>query len=333
MAQLLLQGTNFANFVGFNAWLGTEDEITAVRVTEWDEPQAVVGSYLHKYAYPDWYRQHQENGRELKEAYSHDSGPAHCLQLRGEYLFVAEGEDGMQVYDTAGIANKGFSQRIVTAPVSPLGQRTHIGSKNATCVVLPTNQPIHPERRNLARFGMSGEKMHELIDKTNQEQEFHPIYNYAFITDAEEGLILTDVNTLADGEPRNNFLERSLTWNDKGILKGARHLTIGGRYFYVAADAGMVVLNMNDPLKPKVEAVIPFRDARSSALQFRYLFVTDSEGLKVVDVTHPARPNLVKGAAVPLKEANRIYVARTYAYIAAGSEGLAIIDIEKPVCV
>ena len=35
----------------------------------------------------------------------------------------------------------------------------------------------------------------------------HPIYNYAYITDAEEGLILTNVNTLADQEPRNNFLD------------------------------------------------------------------------------------------------------------------------------
>ncbi len=330
MAQLLLQGTNFVNFIGYNAWLGTEDEITAVRVTEWDEPQAVVGSFLDKYAYPDWYRQHQKNGHELKEAYGHGSGPARCLQLRGEYLYVAEGEDGMQVYDVASIANKGVSQRIITAPVSPLGQSTHIASKNATCVVLPTNQPIHPERRNQAKFGMSGEKMRELISKTNQEQEFHPIYNYAFITDAEEGLILTDVNTLADGEPRNNFLERALTWNDNGILKGARHLTIGGRYFYVAADAGIVVLNMNKPLKPKVEAVIPLRDVRASALQFRYLFVTDAEGLKVVGMTDPAKPRLVKDAVVPLKEANRIYVARTYAYVAAGSEGLAIVDVEKP---
>ena len=38
----------------------------------------------------------------------------------------------------------------------------------------------------------------------NEEQPLHPIYNYAFITDAEEGLILTDINTLADGDPRNN---------------------------------------------------------------------------------------------------------------------------------
>ena len=52
MAQLLLLGTNFVNFVGYNAWTGTEDRIEAVRVTEWDEPQAVVGSYLHQIRLP-----------------------------------------------------------------------------------------------------------------------------------------------------------------------------------------------------------------------------------------------------------------------------------------
>src|SRR3984893_16793951 len=37
MAQLLLQGTNFVNFVGYYAWVGTGAGITGVQVTEWDE--------------------------------------------------------------------------------------------------------------------------------------------------------------------------------------------------------------------------------------------------------------------------------------------------------
>jgi hypothetical protein len=40
MAQLLLHGTNFVNFVGLHAFVGMEDGFQAVRVTEWDEPQA-----------------------------------------------------------------------------------------------------------------------------------------------------------------------------------------------------------------------------------------------------------------------------------------------------
>jgi len=109
MAQLLLLGTNFVNFVGYDAWVGEEHDIEAVRVTEWDEPQAVIGSYLHRYAYPDYYREHVANDRRLTDAHGHDSLAAQCLQLRGEYLYVAEGPRGMRAYDVASVANKGFS--------------------------------------------------------------------------------------------------------------------------------------------------------------------------------------------------------------------------------
>ena len=78
------------------------------------------------------------------------------------------------------MANKGFSQRIVTAPFSPLAQNMNVGSKNATCVVLPTNQPIDPLRNQ-----------GELMRVVNQEQAFHAIYHYALISDSDEGLRAT----------------------------------------------------------------------------------------------------------------------------------------------
>jgi hypothetical protein len=127
MAQLLGLGTGFVNFVGYNAYVGGNGEVSAVTVTEWDEPQADIGSYLHRYAYPDWYADHQKRGRELAEAHNHRTqGRAACIQRRGEYLYVAEGGGGMRVYDVASIANKGISQRILSAPFSPFGQDTHI---------------------------------------------------------------------------------------------------------------------------------------------------------------------------------------------------------------
>src|SRR6185369_11528949 len=42
------------------------------------------------------------------------------------------------------------------------------------------------------------------------------------------------------------------------------------------------------------------------------------------------RPRVVPTAGVPIAQANGLYLARTYAYVAAGSAGLAIVDIEKP---
>ncbi|MFT7288444.1 MAG: hypothetical protein ACI87W_002565, partial [Halieaceae bacterium] len=319
MAQLLVLGTGFVNFVGHYAWVGGESTIHAAQLTEWQEPQAVIGSYLQQYAYPDYFKAHLAGDRILQNAYAHNSGTASCLQHRGEYLFVAEGARGLRIYDIANIANKGVSQRFISSPFSSLGQKTMVGSEDATCVVLPTNQPISPPRN-------SGVLMREV----NQEQPFHPLYNYALLTDRQEGLILVDVNTLADGEPRNNQLKRALTWNEGGVLNGARHLALGGRYAYIVADRGVVVLDLEDPLAPQQVALVPLRGAHSVALQFRYLFVTDSEGLKVVDITDVKHPRLVPDNLIALDSAQRLHLARTYAYVAGGADGLAIVDITRP---
>jgi hypothetical protein len=359
MAQLLLLGTNFVNFMGQNAWVGLDGGIEAIRIAEWHEPQAIFGSYLHKYAYPDFYKMHVEkNGRELKtwrrdtpfakgkglsggeyEAYEEidntfhkAGGEAHCLQLRGEYMFVAEGKGGFRAYDVASIANKGVSQKIITAPFSPLGHDTHIATKNATCMALPTNQNIAPLRNERMQQAMAkdngGVPMSLLA--ANQEQKFHPIYSYAVVTDSEEGLILVNVNTLADGEPRNNFFTRALTWNPGNVLKGARHVTLGGHFAYIAADAGLVVVDLDDPLHPRHVTTVPLQDVRASALQFRYLWVTTARGLEVLDVTKLDQPRIVEGAVIPLLDARRVYVARTYAYVAAKKEGLVLVNVNNP---
>jgi hypothetical protein len=185
-------------------------------------------------------------------------------------------------------------------------------------MALPTNQPIAPGRNT------------EAMRNANQEQAFEPIYHYAVITDAEEGLILVNIDTLTDGDPRNNNLKRAVTWNPDGILNGARHVTLGGTFAYIATDKGLVVVDLSDPLKPKATATVELPDMRASALQFRYLFVTDARGLETLDVTNLAKPRLIDGARVPLADARRVYVARTYAYIAAGKEGLVIADVKNP---
>jgi hypothetical protein len=114
------------------------------------------------------------------------------------------------------------------------------------------------------------------------------------------------------------------------VLKGARHITLTGSRAYVSADAGVVVLDLQDPMKPRVEATIPLRDVRSTAVQFRYLFAVTGAGLQTVDVTKPAQPRVIDGALVPLADAHKVHLARTYAYVAAGKDGVAIVDIEKP---
>ena len=44
----------------------------------------------------------------------------------------------------------------------------------------------------------------------------------------------------------------------------------------------------------------------------------------------PALTSPGNGAQVPLAQASGLYVARTYAYVANGKGGLAIVDVERP---
>ena len=360
MAQLLLLGTNYVNFVGLHAWTGGEGGFQATRVTEWDEPQAVIGSYLHRFAYPDFYKLHVEkNGRELKnwvrgaifdkklsgestgrEAFLNTvegTGDAvRCLQMRGEYMFVAEGKGGFRAYDIASVGNKGFSERIITAPFASPGQDTRVDTKNATCMALPTNQNIAPTRNTPE------------LRAANQEQPFSPVYSYAFVTDSEEGLIAVNVDTLADGEFRNNFFRRAFTFNPNGVLNGAKHITLAGDYAYVVTPSSLVTVRLPKPwspqspcevsaktggetcLDPQVTSVVPLTDGRASAIQFRYLWVTTANGLELFDVTELAQPRHLPAATVPLANARRVYLARTYAYVAAKQDGLVIVDVTAP---
>src|SRR5262249_6814875 len=84
-----------------------------------------------------------------------------------------------------------------------------------------------------------------------------------------------------------------------------------------------------NPLAPRMTTQIALPEPTGVAVQFRYAFVTDREGLKVLDTTKLAEPKLLP-ARVPLEDARNLYVARTYAYVAGGRQGLVIVDVERP---
>jgi hypothetical protein len=330
MAQLLMQGTNFTNFMGKYCWVAAgEHGLEAIVVTESTEPQAVIGSSLHRVAYPDFYQKHLDDGRTLEIAHEHPGKdilqqmfaphfkPEILMtQARGEFLYAACGCGGLRVFDIAFIDNKAFSERITTAPVSPVGQQLYVPTQYATAVAAPTTLAPDPTR---------------IQPPENQEQAVHPAYAFIYVADKYEGLILVSAATLLDGNPTNNFLKRELTFNPDGLLDGARNITFVGTYAYICCDAGIVVISMDNPKEPKITAVLGPEVAKHPVAiqaQFRYAYVCDEhEGLVVLDITNLNDPKPV--GTLPLEECHNVYLARTYAYVAAGSEGLVIVDITK----
>jgi hypothetical protein len=328
MAQLLLQGTNFMNFMGRYVYVATGKKgFEAVAVAEHDEPEAIYGSDLQRIAYPDNYKKFVGHRRELSIAANHE-GNVLDIQARGEYAYAATGSGGLRVYDIANIDNKDFSERMITAPVSPIGQRFFVPTKDALAVASPTTLGVDPLRQQLPE---------------NEEQPIHLLYGFLYVADKEEGLVIIGnpnlkskspgVGTLLDGNPSNNFLQRALAFNPGGILSGARRITIAGTYAYVLTDKALVVVDLDNPLAPRVTSTIGAPDLdnpRGIAVQFRYAFVADRYGLKTLDVTDLAHPKMTEKGRVATGDARNVYVARTYAYVADGERGVAVVNVENP---
>ena len=321
MSQLLVQGTNFLNFMGKYIYVANGSKgFSAVPVAASTEPPVIAGSDFQKLAYPDDYKKFVAGGRQIRSAYEHRGDDVLDIQLRGEYLYAAMGAGGFRIFDVANVDVKDDSEHVTTAPVSPLGQKFYLKTKYATAVASPSTLALDPLRKQIAE---------------NEEQSIHPLYAYLYVTDKYEGLIVvgdpkTGVGTLLDGNPRNNFLRRAATFNPGGVLNGARRIALAGAHAFILCERGLVEVDLNEPLHPKVVAVdTTIKQGTGLAVQFRYLFVTDADGLKVFEITKPGtlRPT---AASVQIADARSVYVARTYAYISAGRSGIAIVDVEKP---
>jgi hypothetical protein len=111
----------------------------------------------------------------------------------------------------------------VTAPVSPIGQDTNVKTRFATAVAAPTTLGVDPVRTHAAE---------------NQEQPIAAVYAYIYITDRDEGLVVSTAAPLLDGNPRNNFLKRAAAFNPGGLLNGAMNLALAGNYAYIVCQRG-----------------------------------------------------------------------------------------------
>jgi hypothetical protein len=212
-------------------------------------------------------------------------------------------------------------------------------------VAAPTTLAVDPARWRMTRDGkmidpvsaskLTGGARKQLL---NEEQPIHPLYAYLYVVDKFEGLILVNAATLLDGDPLNNYLKRALdaakypnaAFNPGGALSDANNIAIAGHYAYITTAHALAVVDIDDPLNPRLTAQLELRNPRAIAIQFRYAFVVDDDGLKVIELSNPGSPKLVPDALVKLADAHDVYVARTYAYVANGKEGIAIIDVEQP---
>ena len=97
---------------------------------------------------------------------------------------------------------------------------------------------------------------------------------------------------------------------------------------------GLVVVDIDEPLQPRIarrsrSPPASSRPHAAIAVQFRYAFVADRRR-PARRSTSPIPPSRASRPALPIADARSVYVARTYAYVAAGEQGVVIVDVERP---
>ena len=171
MAKVLLQGTNFVNFIGRYVWVATgEGGLEAVAVAERDEPPAIYRQPPAQARLSSDFQAFVSGGQ--ASARGRSPSAATCSMCKSAANTLRGARRGrIPRLRHRNIDNKDFCERIVTAPVSPLGQRLYVKTRYAVAVATPTTLGVDPVRTRKPE---------------NEEQTIHPMYGYLYVTDRKK---------------------------------------------------------------------------------------------------------------------------------------------------
>ena len=219
MAQLLMQGTNYVNFIG-RYCLGRRRGARLARRRRHRAGGAAGGHRQH--AASSWrfpitsantnsrttssQHAHEHPGRDIGDDLKHPFRKPEILQgaaarrvplrglRRGRRARVRHRLHRRQGVLRAHHDGAGFAARPEV-----------LRARRSTPLPSPPRVRRPPTRR-----ASSGPR--------TSEPKVHPLYGYIYVADKYEGLILVGAGTTIDGNPLNNFLKREVTFNPDGIL-------------------------------------------------------------------------------------------------------------------
>ena len=220
MAQLLMHGTNYLNFIGKYAWVAAgEDGLFGVGR---DRARRAAGGHRQRPAHAapsrTTTRSTSSTGGML-EARPRAPGPRHRRRAAASRSRSrsAAGAEPRRVpatpraartacgsFDIAFIDDKAFSERITTAPVSPVGQKFYVPTKYAAAVAAPTTVAVDPTRTHApGEQGAADPPAVRLPLRRRQVRGADPHRRRRRRSTATRS---------------NNFLKRELTFNPDGLL-------------------------------------------------------------------------------------------------------------------
>lgn len=246
------------------------------------------------------------------------AGPARAVAVAGNYAYVGEGTNGLEVVDISNPKLPRLTGACGTAGsvagVALAGSFAYLASEAVGLEVIDVSDPAHPQPVGSC-------------DTDGTASGVTLAGHYAYVADGTNGLVVIDVSNPA--QPRwVSGLDTS------GYATGVK--VVGG-YAYVADGVGgLAIIDVNDPTKPRQVGEFPTSGVTSGVdVAGHYAYLADSSAssyLTVVDVSNPTQPQSMSSHADGPGPATGVVVAGGLAYLSISlhSVMLEVADIADP---
>jgi hypothetical protein len=273
----------------------------------------------------------------------------------GDYLYVADGEAGLEILDVSDPENPYVAAYNDTEgeciAVHVVGDRAYIADGNSGLVVIDIEAPTNPS----FDWSVSTDGFANDVDIQDQ---------YAYVATGDYGLRIIDINTeaevaefdieeqetfsvqvvddfvyLGDGnglrivnitDPLNPTEEAFYSLLDPGIY-ATMDVYVSGSYAYVTNAAninGLTILDISDPSDPEFLGSVSQSLSMGVMALGTTVYLTHIEGLRAFDITKPSNP-IEKGYFNPSGFCSKTMISGSYAYLSALTGGLYILDISQ----
>lgn len=255
-----------------------------------------------------------------------DVSDARAIAVDGEHVFVADDFDGLRIFDAeVRVEPDLLSPEVTRGNVESVAVRDNLAflaSEGRGLRVLDISNPARPNEISL--FDTAGEAVGVVVSG-----------DHILLADREDGM---RVLIVANPDLSQMTIEEKSSLDTPG---SAQDMAVAGNTIYIAdGDGGLRVVDFSNPDVPaEVGSENVPGGARSVAVFENFAYVAAGEsGLRVIDVTDPLRPAEIASVDF-IGEARSVAVravgeegipANVYAYVAAGSGGLQVIDVSDP---
>jgi len=289
-------------------------------------------------------------------------GNAKGITIDGDYAYLADGVAGLKIIDISSPTEPVIVGSVDTYArnVSVEGNYAYVagGSSYGNMAIIDVSIPFDPYlvsiyydsiydvvvRNNLAflaTYGYQNELNLTIVDVSNP---FYPVEfgginvgwnirvksisvegNFAYLASSRY-LYIVDINIPTDPVEVSN-LEIDTSPENSSY---AEDIIVEDDYAYVAdPDTGIIIVNVSNPSAPAVIGTLPTTAAHGIALA-GYAYIADGySGLKIANITDPANPVVIKNMGT-LRTALDVNIQNDYTFIAAGLDGIIIIDTLTP---